>query len=671
MAESSLYIALNLPEQCETLLRQALTHKHDDVAELDCNERLEFLGDAVVGMIVTEYLYTHHPKAREGLLSRARAAVVSRPSLAAVAHSIGLHNLILTSTMEKKHGITQGLRVLADAMEAVIAAVYLTLGYEPTKEFILKHFGDMMSKAIDSAVSLDHKTELQEYVHRTRSVTPTYELLSAYGPDHNRCFTFQAYAGDVPLSIGTGNSKKAAQQDAAYGSLMMLKRIDSELKKDKKSMQPDTIKSDRDFETTEEYVQIAAMFNLPEPIVIEDLACKGNINTESFLVKAGGRRYILQKVSPKVFPLPHRVMRNLIALCDHHSQQTDKLPASWQCMKLVPTRKGAPYLQIVNGDSHSIYRMLEFIEGTCSYKQLSDVSNKQRAIQIAEEAGRGLATFNELTQELPLDNFYPSLPGYRDTKLYFDQLDSVWNRSVTEDDAAKYLPEEPYLRDNVKPQYVLHFTPEQTEAGLYDQRKDQDAVKTAYDFFNSHRATAMKLWQEVHDGILKQSIIHGDPKLENFLFSPSSDKVVSMIDLDTLMPYTWLADWGDMARSLINPLGEKIIDASTIYIDIEVFKALMQGYVKNAHSIPRYEIELMTVAPAIIAMELGLRFFTDYLRGDNYFGLTEEDKLNGVTNLTRAQVQIRVAELILEAQDELSQALQENLESSSGLSVPV
>ncbi len=660
ISEPQIHIALNLPEECETLLRQALTHKHDDVTELECNERLEFLGDAVLGLIVTEEFFRNHPKAREGLLSRARAAVVSRPSLADSARKIGLHNLILTSSMERKHGITQGQRVLADAMEAVIAAVYMSLGYDTTKAFILQHFGDIMDHALESAVSLDHKTALQEYAHLKLSVTPTYELLTAFGPDHSRNFTFQACVGDIPLSIGTGNSKKSAQQDAAQSSLVMLKRMVSAQKTGVVSVQPETIQFRPDYENTADYMNIATMFNLPQPVTISELDCKGNINTESFLVVAADTRYIMQKVNPGVFPLPHRVMRNLLSVCHHHAQQPGNMPKNWKCLQLQPTKQGAPYLQIMHADSSSVWRMMHFIEGTCSFKQLSDVGDAQRTLKIATEAGKGLATFVQLTQGLPLDHFYASFPGYRNTQLYIDQLEAVWDGCLTVEDAQKHLPEEPYLRTAVWPQYVLHCDTEQ-----YNCRKAATEVVELRDYLLENRHVVMKLWDEVQSGNLKTSIIHGDPKLENFLFDKQTDQVVSMIDLDTLMPYTWLADWGDMARSLVNPMGEKTTDIDSVYLDVSVFKALMQGYVASAHTIPPYELELMTLAPAVIAMELGMRFLTDYIRGDNYFGLTEQDIEQGVTNLSRARVQLRLAQLVLEAQDELQDALHQFLDMTT------
>lgn len=358
-------------------------------------------------------------------------------------------------------------------------------------------------------------------------------------------------------------------------------------------------------------------------------------------------------------------MRNLISVCQHHAQQTQQQPTNWKCLQLQPTKQGAPYLQIMQATQSSVWRMLQYIEGTCSYKQLSDVGDFDRSLKVATQAAKGLATFVELTQGLPLDHFYASFPGYRNTQLYFDQLESIWAGCNSLEEAESFLPQESYLRNAVWQQYVLHCDRDQ-----YEARRNNQEVADARDFLLEYRHVVMKLWQEVQSGNLKQSIIHGDPKLENFLFRTGTDDVVSMIDLDTLMPYTWLADWGDMARSLINPAGEKAIDIDSVSVDIDVFKALMQGYVSSAHSLPPYEMELMTIAPAVIGMELGMRFLTDYVRGDNYFGLTDQDKLDGVTNLSRARVQLRLAKLIIEAQDELGQALQEYISLATTESEP-
>ena len=137
-------------------------------------------------------------------------------------------------------------------------------------------------------------------------------------------------------------------------------------------------------------------------------------------------------------------------------------------------------------------------------------------------------------------------------------------------------------------------------------------------------------------------LVHGDTKLENFLFSDSTKKAVALVDLDTIMPHTRLTDWGDMVRSLTNIAGERETEPDKIRMDIEVFKALLRGFLSAAGTIPMQEIDLMADAPQIMALELGVRFLADYLRGDTYFRLMPEDPPD--LNRTRAIVQFYLFE---------------------------
>jgi Ser/Thr protein kinase RdoA (MazF antagonist) len=144
----------------------------------------------------------------------------------------------------------------------------------------------------------------------------------------------------------------------------------------------------------------------------------------------------------------------------------------------------------------------------------------------------------------------------------------------------------------------------------------------------------------LQDGSLKKTIIHGDTKLDNFLFSTVTGKVKALVDMDTIMPHTWLSDWGDMVRSLVNIAGER--DAEKNEVDIEAFKAMARGFLGSARHIPWNETALMTDAPLIMALELGVRFLADYLRGDTYFQLGPADPPD--LNKTRAIVQFRLFE---------------------------
>jgi Ser/Thr protein kinase RdoA (MazF antagonist) len=133
--------------------------------------------------------------------------------------------------------------------------------------------------------------------------------------------------------------------------------------------------------------------------------------------------------------------------------------------------------------------------------------------------------------------------------------------------------------------------------------------------------------------------IHGDTKLDNFLFSGETGRVKAMVDLDTIMPHTWLADWGDMVRSLVNVAGERERDLRRVVVDMDIYRALARGFLRTARKVTPAEVELMADAVEIIALELGTRFMTDHLRGDTYFKLSPTDppdlnKVRGMAQLT-------------------------------------
>jgi Ser/Thr protein kinase RdoA (MazF antagonist) len=143
-------------------------------------------------------------------------------------------------------------------------------------------------------------------------------------------------------------------------------------------------------------------------------------------------------------------------------------------------------------------------------------------------------------------------------------------------------------------------------------------------------------------GRVRTVAIHGDTKLENFLFCARTGQVKSLVDLDTIMPHTWLSDWGDMVRSLANVAGEKERDLRKVRVDLEIYAALARGFLSTAREVTREEVALMAEAVELIALELGVRFLTDYLRGDSYFRLTLADPPD--LNKVRALVQLTLFE---------------------------
>jgi len=198
----------------EALLRQALTHRsYEDAAEN--NERLEFLGDAVLELIVSEHVYHAHPDFTEGELTKARVMGVSEPSLAEAARKAGLGPLILMSRGEEMSGGRDRPSILSDAFEAVVAAIYLDLGLPAAREFVLRYLTD----ALGNTDIRDFKSLLQEQVQEHLRVTPTYNIVGEAGPPHDRRFVAEVEVAGTVRGRGSGRSKKEAEQAAAQSAL--------------------------------------------------------------------------------------------------------------------------------------------------------------------------------------------------------------------------------------------------------------------------------------------------------------------------------------------------------------------------------------------------------------------------------------------------------------------
>lgn len=207
------------------LIRTALMHPSYDMDGKRNNQRLEFLGDAVLGLIIGEYLFTEYPQWQEGELTRNRAFLAKEPTLARVAKEIGLDSVLLLGKGEEKDGGRNRPSTLADAMESVIAAVYLSFGLGRAESFVLRYFGGIEKPRDDQEeVICDFKTELQEYVQKYKMANVIYEILSEEGPPHLRIFTAGVYHCDRLIGVGRGRTKKAAEKAAAAIGLETLKK---------------------------------------------------------------------------------------------------------------------------------------------------------------------------------------------------------------------------------------------------------------------------------------------------------------------------------------------------------------------------------------------------------------------------------------------------------------
>ncbi len=204
------------------LLITALTHRsyvnehRKSVSEH--NERLEFLGDAVLELVVTDFLFNNYSEP-EGILTSWRASLVRTESIGDAGMKLGYAPLIRMSRGEKQGSERAHLQILANAFEAVIGAIYLEKGYDTARDFIHRHIISTFDAILSEGSWRDPKSHLQEVMQRVDGVTPRYVVLEEVGPDHDKIFTLGVYSGDTLMSQGTGPSKQAAQQSAAKSAL--------------------------------------------------------------------------------------------------------------------------------------------------------------------------------------------------------------------------------------------------------------------------------------------------------------------------------------------------------------------------------------------------------------------------------------------------------------------
>lgn len=207
----------------KNLLLQSLTHRsyinENRALKNGHNERLEFLGDAVLELVITDYLYQEYPEKNEGDLTSIRSALVNAQTCADVAKNININNYLLLSRGEAKDTGRARQYILANALEAVIGAIYLDSGYDKAKDFILKFITPMTEKIIEEELWIDAKSKFQEKAQDKVGITPSYKTLKETGPDHDKKFTVGVYIGDDKVAEGEGDSKQDAEQSAARHAL--------------------------------------------------------------------------------------------------------------------------------------------------------------------------------------------------------------------------------------------------------------------------------------------------------------------------------------------------------------------------------------------------------------------------------------------------------------------
>lgn len=208
------------------LLKTALTHTsyaHEN--KIESNEKLEFLGDAILEFTVSNYLYKNYKKLKEGEMTKVRAAVVCEKSLHKIATKYEFDKLLYLGKSEKLSGGSHKPAILADSVEAVIAAIYIDAGLEQAEKFIIENLQSSIEEASKNVGKKDYKTVLQEKLQKHGTVKIEYKIIEEKGPDHDKTFVAEVSCNDKYLATGTGNTKKQAEMEAARQALENKKNI--------------------------------------------------------------------------------------------------------------------------------------------------------------------------------------------------------------------------------------------------------------------------------------------------------------------------------------------------------------------------------------------------------------------------------------------------------------
>lgn len=314
----------------------------------------------------------------------------------------------------------------------------------------------------------------------------------------------------------------------------------------------------------------------------------GNVNDTWLVVSVSGEQYVLQRLNPFVFPDPGLVQGNLCTVTRHLQARLNQTDADFTVLQVLSNGDGAH--SYIDHDG-AWWRLLSYIDDAQSLNTISTADQ-------AREIGRTLGLFHQLTSSLPPSSLADPLPGFHNTPLYLELYDAL-------------LP------------------------------TAQGCAPDCRDFIDERRQDVSLLENARKQGTVRQQVIHGDPKVANFLFSRDLRRVISLIDLDTVKPGLLLHDIGDCLRSCCNPLGEEV-QASDVVFDQDMFAAMLAGYFENGSELLTViDKRLIVGSVRLISFELGLRFYSDHLAGNRYFKVESPEQ-----NLFRARVQFALVRSI-------------------------
>jgi hypothetical protein len=358
----------------------------------------------------------------------------------------------------------------------------------------------------------------------------------------------------------------------------------------------------------------------------------GNINSGSFLVSASTGPWLFQRLNPAVFDNVERVQANAQQWAEASNVLSLVNPSlGWKEIQFARTPEGE---MLVNG-----WRAIALIGNTVSYRALASAPP-----DTARQLGRGLAISRAIGRMLVPEEMSPSLLGYRDSELYWRQYQSI----VSGDD-SEHLPTDPELRKATATMFRRSL-----ENAEFESRLNNPRAQWIAGILKQHLDLVRSVAELITTGELSTTVIHGDTKLDNFLFDEETYDVCALIDLDTVMPHAWVTDFGDTIRSVANPVGEHPARIDKVRFDMRAFRETVRGVFELATECTETEITAMAVAPAVLTWEQSLRFFTDYLRGDTYYGAKTPTQ-----NLDRAEVQACLLTAIRSQQAEMHQCVRE------------
>lgn len=363
--------------------------------------------------------------------------------------------------------------------------------------------------------------------------------------------------------------------------------------------------------------QIAQQFDIHGRLATLRPCTSGNVNDTYiavFRTHFSEERIILQRVNQHVFHRPDWIMENMKILTHHcHEQllrESDEADRIWQLPRIIPCRNGQDFLQDENGDH---WRALTLIASATSF----DTAQSE---EHAFEAGCVLGQFHRLISGIDPERLHDTLPGYHNTPEYLAKYD----QTVTTE-----------------------------KAQIISRGSEQ--VRSLHKFIEARRTFMPVLQDALRNGELTLRLIHGDPKVSNFMIDDDTGKGTAIIDLDTVKPGLIHYDFGDALRSLCNRKGEETTELSDVVFDLDFCDAFIRGYITQAKSfLTANDRKYLYDSIRLITLELGLRFFQDHLAGNVYFKVRVPEQ-----NLNRAAVQFRLCESIEIRKRQILQILSE------------